>query len=187
MDTRGPGKAKNYYQMLGVSRDASRAEIKRAYRDIALVYHPDSNFFSEILDQKAYARHTEMFKEITAAYHTLKNEKKRKEYDKTLLPELPIWDRYNDDSEWLVDKLVDQEVRRDSNTTNNRAYGVFGILSKDPPASAFEDTKSEFHSSEEFSRWDCFRQSMRELSYHFSWQIADLFVRFRRFLYRRIF
>ena len=39
---------KNYYEILGVSQDASKEAISKAYKEIALIYHPDSNFQPKI-------------------------------------------------------------------------------------------------------------------------------------------
>lgn len=63
--------AKDYYEILGVSRQASEVEIKQAFRKLALKYHPDKN------DNKDDSQ----FKEITEAYETLSDEKKRAKYD----------------------------------------------------------------------------------------------------------
>ena len=64
---------KDYYAVLGVSKDASKDEIKRAYRKLAQKHHPDANKG----DASAEAR----FKEISEAYALLSNEDKRREYD----------------------------------------------------------------------------------------------------------
>ena len=64
---------KDYYQILGLSRDASEKEIKQAYRRLARKHHPDLNPG----DKSAEAR----FKEINAAYEVLSNPEKRKKYD----------------------------------------------------------------------------------------------------------
>jgi curved DNA-binding protein len=64
---------KDYYASLGVSKDASTEEIKKAYRKLALKYHPDKNPG----DQKA----EEKFKEITEAYAVLSDAEKRRQYD----------------------------------------------------------------------------------------------------------
>ena len=64
---------KDYYQILGVSRNASAEEISKAYKKLAKKYHPDLNPG----DKKA----EEKFKEINEAYEVLKDPKKRKLYD----------------------------------------------------------------------------------------------------------
>jgi molecular chaperone DnaJ len=64
---------RSYYQVLGVSAQATEAEIKRAYRALARQYHPDSNPD----DPDADAR----FKEITLAYETLRDPERRRRYD----------------------------------------------------------------------------------------------------------
>lgn len=63
---------KDYYQMLGVPHGASETEIRKAYRRLAKMYHPDVN-----KDKGA----EEKFKEIAEAYNVLSDSKKRKEYD----------------------------------------------------------------------------------------------------------
>jgi molecular chaperone DnaJ len=64
---------KDYYAALGVSKDASQAEIKKAYRKLARQHHPDAN--------KGDSASEEKFKEISEAYDVLSDETKRKEYD----------------------------------------------------------------------------------------------------------
>ncbi len=66
---------KDYYEVLGVSRNASSEEIKRAYRKLAIKYHPDKN-----LDNKKEAE--EKFKEAAEAYEILSDSEKRQRYDK---------------------------------------------------------------------------------------------------------
>ncbi|MDE1868368.1 MAG: molecular chaperone DnaJ [Candidatus Micrarchaeota archaeon] len=63
---------KDYYETLGVAKTASQDEIKRAYRKLAMQYHPDKN-----KDKSA----EEKFKEINEAYAVLGDEDKRKQYD----------------------------------------------------------------------------------------------------------
>ena len=64
---------KDYYKVLGVPKDATEAEIKKAYRKLAREYHPDAN--------KGNAKAEERFKEISEANDVLGDPKKRKEYD----------------------------------------------------------------------------------------------------------
>lgn len=65
--------AKDYYKLLGVKRDASLEEIKKAYRKLALKYHPDRTKGDKTAEGK--------FKEINEAYAVLSNPEKRKQYD----------------------------------------------------------------------------------------------------------
>merc|ERR1739848_7543 len=64
---------RDFYKILGVSRGANNDELKKAYRKLALKYHPDKN-----KDDKTAA---EKFKDINYAYEVLKDEKKRRIYD----------------------------------------------------------------------------------------------------------
>src|SRR5690242_14132060 len=62
----------DYYKLLGVSKGATDAEIKSAYRKLALQYHPDRNKGKDA-EQK--------FKEVTKAYEVLSDPQKRQTYD----------------------------------------------------------------------------------------------------------
>lgn len=75
---------KDYYNILGVSRDASQDEIKKKYRKLAAKYHPDKNPDDKSAEDK--------FKEIGEAYEVLKDPEKRKLYDKVGSD----WKRYQD-------------------------------------------------------------------------------------------
>ncbi len=66
----------NHYQLLGVTHTASLAEIKGAFKQLALKHHPDKNFGD--------ASSEEMFKLIAEAYKTLSNGRLRKLYDDKL-------------------------------------------------------------------------------------------------------
>ncbi len=65
--------AEDYYQVLGVSRSASEAEIKRAYLKLARELHPDAN--------QGDATTEERFKLVTQAYETLRDAERRRQYD----------------------------------------------------------------------------------------------------------
>ena len=65
---------KDYYSILGVKRNASEQEIKKAYRKLARQYHPDVNPGDKAAEAK--------FKEINEAYEVLSDKEDRKKYDK---------------------------------------------------------------------------------------------------------
>lgn len=64
----------DYYKILGVERDADAATIKRAYRKLAMKYHPDQNPGDQVAEEK--------FKEAARAYEVLGNSEKRARYDR---------------------------------------------------------------------------------------------------------
>ncbi len=65
--------AKNYYDILGVAKSATEAEIKKAYKKMAMQYHPDKNAG----DKKAETK----FKELNEAYQTIGDKTKKADYD----------------------------------------------------------------------------------------------------------
>ncbi|MCB1839001.1 MAG: DnaJ domain-containing protein, partial [Alphaproteobacteria bacterium] len=64
---------KDFYKILGVEKDASSEDIKKAYRKLAMQHHPDRN--------KDNPKAEEKFKEVNQAYDVLKDEQKRAAYD----------------------------------------------------------------------------------------------------------
>ena len=64
----------DYYDVLGVSRSASADDLKKAYRKLAMRYHPDRNAGDKTAEQK--------FKDINEAYDVLKDDQKRAAYDR---------------------------------------------------------------------------------------------------------
>ena len=66
----------NYYEMLGVTKNASSAEIKKAYRTLAIKYHPDRNLGNKAAEEK--------FKDINEAYEVLSDQTRRVQYDQSI-------------------------------------------------------------------------------------------------------
>ena len=64
---------KDYYKILGVNKSASTDDIKKAFRKLAVKYHPDKNHGDKVAEEK--------FKEITEANEVLSDPEKRKKYD----------------------------------------------------------------------------------------------------------
>ena len=65
---------RDFYEVLGVDRSASQDEIKKAYRKLAIQYHPDKNPGNKEAESK--------FKEIAEAYAVLSDGQKRQKYDR---------------------------------------------------------------------------------------------------------
>ena len=65
---------RDYYDILGVNKDSSKSDIKRAYRKIAMKYHPDKNPNNQEAESK--------FKEAAEAYSVLSDETKKAQYDR---------------------------------------------------------------------------------------------------------
>lgn len=64
---------RDYYEVLGLNKDSSQAEIKKAYRKLALKYHPDKNSGNKEAEER--------FKEVSEAYEVLSDSQKRATYD----------------------------------------------------------------------------------------------------------
>src|SRR6266516_3076803 len=71
---RPPMAEKDYYDILGVKKNASDEELKKAYRNLAKKYHPDKNKGNKEAENK--------FKEISEAYAVLSDKEKRQQYDR---------------------------------------------------------------------------------------------------------
>ena len=63
----------DYYEILGIQKNATSDEIKKAYRNLAFKYHPDRNPGNKEAEEK--------FKKISEAYNVLSDDSKRKDYD----------------------------------------------------------------------------------------------------------
>ena len=63
----------DYYELLGINKNATEDEIKKSYRKLAVKYHPDKNPGNKTAEDK--------FKEISEAYEVLSDSEKRSKYD----------------------------------------------------------------------------------------------------------
>ena len=72
----------DYYKILGVTKDSNQIQIRKAFRKLALQYHPDKNKNSEESKQK--------FMEIVKAYEILSDEKSRERYDSNTISDKNI-------------------------------------------------------------------------------------------------
>lgn len=117
-----PATPQNYYALLGVSRDASPEEVKRAYIEAAQKLHPDKN---------TAAGETELFIGVQQAYETLSNPSRRAQYDATLPPEVTTSLPYRH-------RIVQS---RSSFSRLNEPQMHYLILELEPPAGA-EKTSS---------------------------------------------
>lgn len=110
-----------------MSRDASLSEIKEAYHCLARVYHPDSNFYTEIIEDDITFENSDAFKQITSAYDTLVDAKRRGEYDETLPVGLQNWE--DETNETYIGKHLQAKMRQCSGTHhgNRGRKSTFGV------------------------------------------------------------
>lgn len=103
--------AKDYYSVLGVSKTAEQSEIKKAYRKLAVKYHPDKTKGDKASEEK--------FKELSEAYAVLSDPTKRKEYDE--FGQAGFHHRYSQ-----------EDIFRGANRANfSDAFQGFGFSSED--------------------------------------------------------
>jgi DnaJ-class molecular chaperone len=106
--------AQNYYERLQLERDASAADVKRAYHELARIYHPDSNYYSELLEGAPATdpeKDEEIFRLITQAYNCLVSKKDRERYDLSLPDALDTWDGSKESETKVVEKKVEVKVQ----------------------------------------------------------------------------
>ncbi|MBX7144976.1 MAG: DnaJ domain-containing protein [Oligoflexia bacterium] len=129
---------KSYYEILGVAPEAAEEDIRRAYKELARVYHPDSHFFDEILGAKAGPpSENDTFKLITHAYNILTNREQRAAYDRILPRNLAAWDDDRIPAGMGDAPFPDPALIRPARTA--AAFGVFGTQSKEELNSAFDE------------------------------------------------
>ncbi|XP_072385129.1 dnaJ homolog subfamily B member 6-B isoform X2 [Diabrotica undecimpunctata] len=128
----------DYYRVLEVPKTATTSEIKKAYRKLALKWHPDKN--PDNMDEA-----TKKFKEISEAYEVLSDEKKRRVYD-----------------EYGKDGLLNGNSRSRSRHEDDFDFGGFGFFTfRDP-----EDVFREFFGATVFDLLDPHARDRRRHNRH---------------------
>lgn len=127
-----PGK--DYYKILGISKSASADEVKKAYRKLAMKYHPDRNKDDKAAEAK--------FKEISEAYAVLSDKEKRKQYDMF-------------GSEGFQNRFTQEDIFRNFDfgsifrefgfESGGRGQGIFGNMFGGAGQNAFRSGGSAFH------------------------------------------
>ncbi|MEJ2103214.1 MAG: J domain-containing protein [Ignavibacteriaceae bacterium] len=105
---------KDYYKILGVEKSATKEEISKAFRKLALKYHPDKNPNNKAAEEK--------FKEITEAHEVLSDPEKRKKYDALGAN----WNRYQSGGGGFEDFFSQFGGRRSGGGTTFEYSGDFG-------------------------------------------------------------
>lgn len=148
-------KKKDYYDILGVPRNANQKEIKKAYYQLAQKYHPDKN--------KGDPEVTRKFHEVSEAYEVLSDESKRNQYDhfgdfNTSTGNSGFQDFYSTvDPEELFRKI----------------FGDFGSKSRDFSDFEFDDSSFHFGSNHEVIVNLTFKEAARGLNKEISMNIMD--------------
>lgn len=109
----------NYYQTLWVEKSSTQEEIKKAYRKLAMKYHPDRNKWDKTAEQR--------FKEINEAYWILWDEKKRKQYDTfwtSWWNPFSWWSYSSSDFSWFEDIFSWFWWKWRSNTNNTQWFNI---------------------------------------------------------------
>lgn len=153
---------KDYYKILGVEPSADSDTIKRAYRKLALKYHPDKNPDNKSAENR--------FKEVADAYDTLGDSKKRKSYDTSKTSR-----RGNSSfDDWVNDfgKSAGGFGNSQHKTTNRRYSGGFGRKEREIPPTEYLDINKEI----EIDLKDIMLCTKVEVSYD-KWNIGGDFLR----------
>ena len=137
--------SEDYYEILGVPRNATKEEIKRAYRRLALKYHPDRNKSPEA---------EEKFKKISEAYAVLSDDEKRRLYD--MYGKAGLQGQYSQEDIFRTTRFDFEEILRDLGFGDfesffERFFGGFGRTRREPTATLVEvevSLEEAFHGCE---------------------------------------
>lgn len=111
----------NYYDILGVSPDASTEEIRKSFRNLALKYHPDKNKNSEESKQK--------FMKLVEAYEVLSDEQTRRNYDYNAFRVSKKTQTWSPPADFGTIYSY-EEIKRRYRSTNNIRGGMWDISEK---------------------------------------------------------
>ena len=112
----------NYYEVLDVSRTATQKDIRRAYLELAQIYHPDR---LRSMRPNVRKRAEDKMKAINKAYTVLRNPVERASYDSKLAQQY-IEDRSR---QIILTNPIEQENRRLENRQEQKQDGIFGLWS----------------------------------------------------------
>lgn len=120
-------RVKTYYEILGVPFDASPQQIRETYKDLARLYHPDSNYYADLIKQGPSPEQVELYKIITSAYQTLIDPNKRSVYDEKVKPLLTgSFQKWEDKSDDFFNEKKPTRARQNT----------FGVANHDPMSEA---------------------------------------------------
>ncbi|WP_353426261.1 DnaJ domain-containing protein [Mycoplasmoides gallisepticum] len=131
-------KEQNYYEILGVSTNASSSDIKKAFRKLAKKYHPDVSSDPQSL---------ELFQKINEAYEVLSDEKTRRDYDEFELDLYDSEDDVDDSTEFVDTKDVFSKIftniKNNQQTTSKANKPPFGSQASNTPPSSSNKTATK--------------------------------------------
>ncbi len=145
----------DYYKLLGLSKNAVKDDIKKAYRSLAKKYHPDVNKGNKASEEK--------FKQITEAYSVLSDDKKKADYDnlgsESFSQKYRTDDLYRDAN--VQDIFRDMGIHFDSFSGNSDIFDqIFGF------GSSASSGKADMYADINISLEEAARGVKKEISYH---------------------
>ena len=144
-----PQDIRNYYELLGVPRDASADEIKQSFRRLARKYHPDLNPGDKVAEDK--------FKDISEAYEVLSDRTKRSQYNKftgfwqknrskataTTPKDRSTEEEFGDDFNTFIDRLLGRKKEGNNpNPSSDRSYRSAAQNSRDLRSADRQESRS---------------------------------------------
>ncbi|XP_071461898.1 dnaJ homolog subfamily A member 3, mitochondrial isoform X2 [Marmota flaviventris] len=175
--TNTPLAKEDYYQILGVPRNASQKEIKKAYYQLAKKYHPDTN--------KDDPKAKEKFSQLAEAYEVLSDEVKRKQYDAYGSAGFDAGASSSGQSYWRGGPTVDPEelFRKIFGEFSSSSFGDFQSVFDQPQevsslfgefsSSSFGDFQSVFDQPQEYIMELTFNQAAKGVNKEFTVNIMD--------------